>query len=191
MLNEEVAESERNPWVALTSALLTHRQAPECKLDPGQQVVGMVRSIYNTKHQLPAQCIRYIATLLLQDRQSLLQPALKLMAESGDEQLLQQTLDQINSMDAATAASCDGELLSLLLDAGLLVGCVSSALYPPLSAHMLAHQQEGGWDVGKAAAELLAAGHGPEAGSLLLAHRGTHPAQFTFNTALAVLKKWL
>lgn len=91
----------------------------------------------------------------------------------------------------ATAASCDGELLSLLLDAGLLVGCVSSALYPPLSAHMLAHQQEGGWDVGKAAAELLAAGHGPEAGSLLLAHRGTHPAQFTFNTALAVLKKWL
>lgn len=49
------AESERNPWVALTSALLTHRQAPECKLDPGQQVVGMVRSIYNTKHQLPAQ----------------------------------------------------------------------------------------------------------------------------------------
>uniref|UniRef100_G3PAX7 NBAS subunit of NRZ tethering complex n=1 Tax=Gasterosteus aculeatus aculeatus TaxID=481459 RepID=G3PAX7_GASAC len=185
-----MAESERNPWVALTSALLTHRQAPECKLDPGQQVVGMVRSIYNTKHQLPAQCIRYIATLLLQDRQSLLQPALKLMAESGDEQLLQQTLDQINSMDA-TAASCDGELLSLLLDAGLLVGCVSSALYPPLSAHMLAHQQEGGWDVGKAAAELLAAGHGPEAGSLLLAHRGTHPAQFTFNTALAVLKKWL
>lgn len=90
-----------------------------------------------------------------------------------------------------TAESCDAELLSSLLDAGLLVGCVSSALYPPLVSHLLSHQQEGGWDVEKAAAELLAAGHGPEAGSLLLAHRGTHPAQFTFNSALAVLKKWL
>ena len=90
-----------------------------------------------------------------------------------------------------TASSCDAELLTLLLDAGLLVGCVSSSLYPLLSSHMLSHQQEGGWDVEKAAAELLAEGHGPEAGSLLLAHRGTHQAQFTFNSALAVLRKWL
>ncbi|XP_031726223.1 NBAS subunit of NRZ tethering complex isoform X2 [Anarrhichthys ocellatus] len=191
MMKEEVAESERNPWVVLTSALLTRCRASEVKLDLGQQVVTTVRSIYSTKHKLPVQCIRHIATLLLQDHQSLQQPALKLMAESGDEQLLQLTLDQINSMSAETASSCDAELLSLLLDAGLLVGCVSSALYPLLSSHMLAHQQERGWDVNKAAAELLAAGHGPEAGSLLLAHRGTHQAQFTFNSALAVLKKWL
>lgn len=95
------------------------------------------------------------------------------------------------SLHQETASSCDAELLSLLLDAGLLVGCVSSALYPLLSSHMLSHQQEGGWDVEKAAAELLAAGHGPQAGSLLLAHRGTHQAQVTFNSALAVLRKWL
>ncbi|TDH00309.1 hypothetical protein EPR50_G00187270 [Perca flavescens] len=191
MMKEEVAESERNPWVVLTSALLTRCQASQVNLDLGQQVVTMVRSLYNTKHKIPAQCIRHIATLLLQNQPSLQQPALKLMAESGDEQLLQLTLDQINSMTAETASSCDAELLSLLLDAGLLVGCVSSALYPLLSSHMLSHQQEGGWDVDKAAAELLASGHGPEAGSLLLAHRGTHQAQFTFNSALAVLKKWL
>uniref|UniRef100_A0A4W6EIV0 NBAS subunit of NRZ tethering complex n=1 Tax=Lates calcarifer TaxID=8187 RepID=A0A4W6EIV0_LATCA len=176
----------RNPWVVLTSALLTHCQGSEVKLDLGQQVVNMVRTLYNTKHKLPV-CI---ATLLLQNQPKLQQPALKLMAESGDEELLQLTLDQINSMTAVTS-SCDAELLSLLLDAGLLVGCVSSALYPLLSSHMLSHQQEGGWDVEKAAAELLAAGHGPEAGSLLLAHRGTHQAQFTFNSALAVLRKWL
>uniref|UniRef100_A0A4W6EJH8 NBAS subunit of NRZ tethering complex n=1 Tax=Lates calcarifer TaxID=8187 RepID=A0A4W6EJH8_LATCA len=187
MLKEE---SERNPWVVLTSALLTHCQGSEVKLDLGQQVVNMVRTLYNTKHKLPVQCVRCIATLLLQNQPKLQQPALKLMAESGDEELLQLTLDQINSMTAVTS-SCDAELLSLLLDAGLLVGCVSSALYPLLSSHMLSHQQEGGWDVEKAAAELLAAGHGPEAGSLLLAHRGTHQAQFTFNSALAVLRKWL
>ncbi|XP_059211796.1 NBAS subunit of NRZ tethering complex [Centropristis striata] len=191
MMKGEVAESERNPWVVLTSALLTRCQASEVKLDLGQQVVNMVRSLYNTKHKLPVQCIRHVATLLLQNQLSLQQPALKLMAESGDEQLLQLTLDQINSMTSDTASSCDAELLSLLLDAGLLVGCVSSALYPLLSSHMLSHQQEGGWDVEKAAAELMAAGHGPEAGSLLLAHRGTHQAQFTFNSALAVLRKWL
>uniref|UniRef100_A0A8C4NHH4 NBAS subunit of NRZ tethering complex n=1 Tax=Dicentrarchus labrax TaxID=13489 RepID=A0A8C4NHH4_DICLA len=188
-------ESERNPWVVLTSALLTRCQGSGVKLDLGQQVVTMVRSLYNTKHKLPVQvsskhslddCLRlHITTLLLQNQLGLQQPALKLMAESGDEQLLQLTLDQINT------SSCDTELLSLLLDAGLLVGCVSSALYPLLSSHMLSHQQEGGWDVEKAAAELLAAGHGPEAGSLLLAHRGTHQAHFTFNSALAVLRKWL
>uniref|UniRef100_A0A4W6EJ65 NBAS subunit of NRZ tethering complex n=1 Tax=Lates calcarifer TaxID=8187 RepID=A0A4W6EJ65_LATCA len=183
-------KEERNPWVVLTSALLTHCQGSEVKLDLGQQVVNMVRTLYNTKHKLPVQCVRCIATLLLQNQPKLQQPALKLMAESGDEELLQLTLDQINSM-TETASSCDAELLSLLLDAGLLVGCVSSALYPLLSSHMLSHQQEGGWDVEKAAAELLAAGHGPEAGSLLLAHRGTHQAQFTFNSALAVLRKWL
>ncbi|KAF0023451.1 hypothetical protein F2P81_024081 [Scophthalmus maximus] len=191
MLNEEVTESERNPWVVLTSTLLTRCQGPEVGLDLGQQVVTMVRTLYNTKHKLHVQCIRHIATLLLQNQPNLQQPALKLMAESGDEELLQLTLDQINSMTAETASSSDAELLSLLLDAGLLVGCVSSALYPLLSAHMLSHQQEGGWDVEKAAAALLAAGHRPEAGSLLLAHRGTHQGQFTFNSALAVLRKWL
>ncbi|KAG7508827.1 neuroblastoma-amplified sequence [Solea senegalensis] len=191
MLKEEVAESESNPWVVLTSALLTHCQGSEGELDLGQQIVTMVRTLYNTKHKLPVKCIKHIAALLLQNQSNLQQPALKLMAESGDEELLQLTLDQVNKMTVETASSSDAELLSLLLDAGLLVGCVSSALYPLLSSHMLSHQQEGGWDVEKAAAELLAAGHGPEAGSLLLAYRGTHQAQFTFNSALAVLRKWL
>uniref|UniRef100_A0A7N8Y0N8 NBAS subunit of NRZ tethering complex n=1 Tax=Mastacembelus armatus TaxID=205130 RepID=A0A7N8Y0N8_9TELE len=167
MLNKEVSESERNPWVVLTSALLTCCQGCEVILDLAQQVVTMVRSLYNTKHKLPVQvnsklchhmCLHFLLPLVsLQE----------------------------------TASSCDAELLSLLLDAGLLVGCVSSTLYPLLSSHMLSHQQEGGWDVEKAAAELLAAGHRPQAGSLLLAYRGTHQGQFTFNSALAVLKKWL
>uniref|UniRef100_A0A672GZU8 Neuroblastoma-amplified sequence N-terminal domain-containing protein n=1 Tax=Salarias fasciatus TaxID=181472 RepID=A0A672GZU8_SALFA len=184
-------KEERNPWVVLTSSLLTLCQGSEVKLDLGQQVVSMVRSLYSTKHKLPAQ-VRRKPLHAFQSGLWTHQSALKLMSESGDEQLLQLTLEQINSMsEVGTASCCDGELLSLLLDAGLLVGCVSSALYPLLSSHMLAHQQEGGWDVERAAAELMAAGHGPEAGSLLLAHRGTHQAQFTFNSALAVLKKWL
>ncbi|XP_033846650.1 NBAS subunit of NRZ tethering complex [Periophthalmus magnuspinnatus] len=190
MIKDDVATTERNPWVVLTSALLTHCQGSEVTSDLGQQVVTMVRSLYNTKHKLPAQCIRSIATMLL-EQPSLQQSALKLMAESGDEELLKLTLDQVNSISADCASQCDAELLSLLLDAGLLVGCVSSPLYPVLSSHMLAHQSEGGWDVERSASALLSAGHAAEAGSLLLAHRGTHQSHFTFNTALAVLKKWL
>nr|XP_061784995.1 NBAS subunit of NRZ tethering complex-like isoform X2 [Nerophis lumbriciformis] len=191
MMQEDMAQSQRNPWVVLTSTMLTRCQGSEVDVDLGQQVVTMVRSLYNSKHKLPAQCIRSMADLLLQHKPSLQQSALKLMAESGDAKLLQLTLDHINSMSKEAVSSCDAELLGLLLDAGLLVGCVSSAAYPLLRAHMLAHQQEGGWDVEKAATQLLSAGHGAEAGSLLLAHRGTHQAHFTFNSALAILKKWL
>ncbi|XP_046872419.1 neuroblastoma-amplified sequence isoform X2 [Hypomesus transpacificus] len=189
MTKEEVAETERNPWVVWTSALLSHCQGSEVQLDLGGEVVAMCRSLYPTKHKLPAQCIRHIARLLL-DQPGLQLSSLKLMTESGDEQLLQLTLDQINSISEVNASCCDSELLSLLLDGGLLVGCVSSALYPALSTHLLSHHQEGGWDVQGAAAKLLQAGHEAQAGSLLLAHRGTHQGQFTFNTALAVLHKW-
>ncbi|TNM95022.1 hypothetical protein fugu_017781 [Takifugu bimaculatus] len=131
MTTGDTSQSERNPWVALTSALLTRCQGSEVTLDLGRQVVAMVRSLYNTKHKLPAPCLRRIAGLMLQSAAGLQQPALKLMSESGDEELLRLTLDQIGSMTAETAESCDAELLSSLLDAGLLVGCVSSALYPP------------------------------------------------------------
>uniref|UniRef100_A0A673CVY3 NBAS subunit of NRZ tethering complex n=1 Tax=Sphaeramia orbicularis TaxID=375764 RepID=A0A673CVY3_9TELE len=166
MMKDEVAGTDRNPWVVLTSTLLTRNVGSDVKLDLGQQVVIMVRSLYNTRHKLPVKMLLSLSSL-----STCSFPFLCFLQEA--------------------ASSCDAELLSLLLDAGLLVGCVSSALYPLLSSHMLSHQQEGGWDVQKAAAELLAAGHGPEAGSLLLAHRGTHQAQFTFNSALAVLRKWL
>uniref|UniRef100_A0A3B3UWK2 NBAS subunit of NRZ tethering complex C-terminal domain-containing protein n=1 Tax=Poecilia latipinna TaxID=48699 RepID=A0A3B3UWK2_9TELE len=53
MMKDEVAQSERNPWVMLTSALLTRCQASEGTLDLGQELVSMVRSLYKTKHKLP------------------------------------------------------------------------------------------------------------------------------------------
>uniref|UniRef100_A0A665VW68 Neuroblastoma-amplified sequence N-terminal domain-containing protein n=1 Tax=Echeneis naucrates TaxID=173247 RepID=A0A665VW68_ECHNA len=177
MLKEEVAKSERNPWVVLTSAMLTSCQGSDVKLDLGQQAVTMVRTLYNTKHKLPPQVTRTQNEILL---------FCVIVSQCICLLIYNQKSDSNGN-----AASCDSELLSLLLDAGLLVGCVSSAIYPLLSSHMLSHQHERGWDVERAAAELVAAGHRPEAGSLLLAYRGTHQAQFTFNTALAVLRKWL
>lgn len=88
-----------------------------------------------------------------------------------------------------TEEVCDSELLSLLLNAGMLISCVDTALYSSLVSHMLLAQ--GVWDVEKAARDLHQAGHSAQAGSLLLSYRGSHPGQLTFNSALAVIRKWL
>ncbi|KAL6485773.1 hypothetical protein MHYP_G00051650, partial [Metynnis hypsauchen] len=123
-------ESEDNPWVCLTSALLTHCSG----VRSGDEVLDMCRSLHTSKHKLHPQCIGHISSLLLNGGLKLV--ALKLMAESRDEQLLKLTLDQIKGIPEVSDDVCDSELLSLLLDAGLLVSCVDSALYPALvSSH--------------------------------------------------------
>uniref|UniRef100_A0A673JYD9 Neuroblastoma-amplified sequence N-terminal domain-containing protein n=1 Tax=Sinocyclocheilus rhinocerous TaxID=307959 RepID=A0A673JYD9_9TELE len=131
-------------------------------------------------------CVGYISSLLLNAGIRL--PALKLMTESEDEHLRKLTQDQIKNITDVTEEVCDSELLSLLLNAGMLISCVDTALYSSLVSHMLA---QGEWDVEKAARDLHQAGHSAQAGSLLLSYRGSHPGQFTFNSALSVIRKWL
>uniref|UniRef100_A0A8C2IUY8 NBAS subunit of NRZ tethering complex n=1 Tax=Cyprinus carpio TaxID=7962 RepID=A0A8C2IUY8_CYPCA len=131
-------------------------------------------------------CVGYISSLLLNAGIRL--PALKLMTESEDEHLCKLTQDQIKNITDVTEEVCDSELLSLLLNAGMLISCVDTALYSSLVSHMLA---QGEWDVEKAARDLHQAGHSAQAGSLLLSYRGSHPGQFTFNSALSVIRKWL
>lgn len=86
-------------------------------------------------------------------------------------------------------SNCDPELLSLLLDAKLLVKCVSTPFYPHLIEHLLASPQL--WDAEELARHLQEAGHRAEAGSLLLAARGTHRALRTFSAALCAGRPWL
>lgn len=88
-------------------------------------------------------------------------------------------------------SNCDPELLSLLLDAKLLVKCVSTPFYPRLVQHLLAGPQQGRWDAEELARHLRGAGHEAEAGSLLLAARGTHRALRTFSTALGAGQHWV
>uniref|UniRef100_A0A8K9VB36 NBAS subunit of NRZ tethering complex n=1 Tax=Oncorhynchus mykiss TaxID=8022 RepID=A0A8K9VB36_ONCMY len=171
-------ECERNPWVVLTSSLIEccRGHGSEVRLDLGQEIMNMVRSLYPSKHKLPAQVTPTGVWEFKGHGRTLgLSPVFLTMYP------VSQVCD----------STCDPELLSLLLDAGLLVGCVPSPLYPPLSAHLLSRHREGGWDVEKAASELLQAGYRAQAGSLLLTYRGTHPGLSTFTTALTVIKKWL
>ncbi|XP_063079339.1 NBAS subunit of NRZ tethering complex [Engraulis encrasicolus] len=186
---DNMTDPESNPWVSLSSSLLQHASSAPEDGSAGEEVLNMCRTLYPTKHTLPPQCIGRVSSMLLD--QSLLLPGLKLMTESKDEQLLPLVLDQLKAVSQVDASSCDGELLSLLLSAGLLLGCVETAYYPRLAAHLLAHHQEGGWDVEASTRQLSQAGHAAQAGSLLLAYRGAHPGQSTFSAALAVVRQWL
>lgn len=87
-------------------------------------------------------------------------------------------------------SNCDRELLALLLDARLLGPCVRTAFYPRMVQHLLA-SQPGRWDTEELARDLRAAGHEAEAGSLLLAARGTHRALRTFSVALSAGRHWV
>lgn len=88
-------------------------------------------------------------------------------------------------------SNCDQELLALLVDARLLVKCVSTPFYPHIVAHLVATSQQGLWDAEELARHLQEAGHEVEAGSLLLAVQGTHRAFRTFSTALSAVRQWV
>ncbi|KAM7078156.1 NBAS subunit of NRZ tethering complex isoform 2-T2 [Molossus nigricans] len=186
---QELATSRtENPWVRLATVMLT-RGAREHKEALGTEVLEMCRSLYGTKHMLPAQCVEELSALL--QSQALLLPALKLLLDSEDEHLHAVALGQLTAVTQVNDSNCDQEVLSLLLDAKLLVRCVSTPFYPHLIRHLLAPPQPGRWDPEELAGHLREAGHEAEAGSLLLAARGTHRALRTFSTALGASRHWV
>ncbi|RMC17230.1 hypothetical protein DUI87_05808 [Hirundo rustica rustica] len=177
-----------NPWVKLGTFML-QRCPPEEKKNTGNEILKICRSLYDTKHMLPAKCIKELCLLLL--NQSLLLPSLKLLVESKDQDLHAVALEQITAVAKVDDSTCDAEILSLLLNAKLVVKCMSTAFCPRLIEHLLANQGHGGWDVEEIAQQLKEAGFSAEAGSLLMAQRGTHPALRTFNTALQAVQHWI
>uniref|UniRef100_A0A8C9NH09 NBAS subunit of NRZ tethering complex n=1 Tax=Serinus canaria TaxID=9135 RepID=A0A8C9NH09_SERCA len=178
--------TDDNPWVKL-GAFMLQRCPPEEKEKTGNEILKICRSLYETKHMLP--CIKELCLLLL--NQSLLLPSLKLLVESKDQDLHAVALEQITAVAKVDDSSCDAEILSLLLNAKLVVKCMSTAFCPRLIDHLLANQGQGGWDVEEIAQQLKEAGFSAEAGSLLMAHRGTHPALRTFTTALQAAQHWI
>ncbi|XP_045142533.1 neuroblastoma-amplified sequence, partial [Echinops telfairi] len=177
-----------HPWVRLVTAMLT-RCTAENKARLGEEVLKICRSLYSTQQMLPAECIKELCLLLLDQR--LLLPALKLLLESQDERLGALALEQLTAVAKVDDSNCDPELLSLLLDAKLLVKCLATPFYPRMIDHLLASPQQGRWDAEELSRHLWEAGHEAEAGSLLLAVRGTHRALRTFSTALSAGQHWV
>ncbi|XP_069350101.1 NBAS subunit of NRZ tethering complex isoform X2 [Eulemur rufifrons] len=177
-----------NPWVRLATAMLT-KCTVENKERLGNEVLKICRSLYNTKQMLPAEGVKELSLLLLS--QALLLPALKLLLEGPEEHLHAVALEQVAAVTTVNDSNCDEELLSLLLDAKLLVKCISTPYYPRIVDHLLASRQQGRWDAEELARHLREAGHHAQAGSLLLAVRGTHRALRTFSTALSAGRHWV
>ncbi|XP_010210927.1 PREDICTED: neuroblastoma-amplified sequence-like, partial [Tinamus guttatus] len=177
-----------NPWVKM-GAVMLQKCPPEEKEQTGNEILKICRSLYETKHMLPVECIKELCLLLL--NQSLLLPSLKLLVESKDEDLHAVALEQIKAVAKVDDSNCDAEILSLLLKAKLVVECVSTAFYPHLIEHLLAKEDGGGCEVEEIAKQLKEAGFRAEAGSLLMSHRGTHPALRTFTTALQAIQHWI
>uniref|UniRef100_A0A452VGE8 NBAS subunit of NRZ tethering complex n=1 Tax=Ursus maritimus TaxID=29073 RepID=A0A452VGE8_URSMA len=187
--HDSVVNSEINPWVRLATVMLT-RCTVENKEGLGNEVLKICRSLYNTKQMLPAEGVKELCSLLLS--QSLLLPALKLLLESQEEKLGKATLTFcLSPFFKVNDSNCDQELLSLLLDARLLVKCISTPFYPHIIEHLLASPRRGPWDAEGLARHLREAGHEAEAGSLLLAVRGTHRALRTFSAALSAGQHWV
>ncbi|KAJ7341051.1 hypothetical protein JRQ81_004732 [Phrynocephalus forsythii] len=166
MRSPKIASPTNNPWVKLGTVMLMKCQQ-EQKEDTGNEILKTCRSLYDTKHMLSTECIQGLCLLLL--RESLLLPSLKLLVESRDQDLHSVALQQITT----------------------LAQCVSTAFYPHLVNHLLTKQEEGPWDVEDTAKQLQGAGFVAEAGSLLMAYKGTHPALHTFGAALSAVKHWI
>ncbi|XP_032285991.1 neuroblastoma-amplified sequence isoform X1 [Phoca vitulina] len=188
MRHDSVTSITSNPWVRLVTVMLS-RCTVENKEGLGNEVLKICRSLYNTKQMLPAEGVKELCSLLLS--QSLLLPALKLLLESQDESLHAVALEHITAVVKVNDSNCDQELLSLLLDARLLVKCISTPFYPHIIEHLLASPRQGPWDAEGLARHLREAGHEAEAGSLLLAVRGTHRALRTFSAALSAGQHWV
>uniref|UniRef100_A0A671NN77 Neuroblastoma-amplified sequence N-terminal domain-containing protein n=1 Tax=Sinocyclocheilus anshuiensis TaxID=1608454 RepID=A0A671NN77_9TELE len=170
--------TEQNPWVCLTSALLAY-SSNLAQINIGSEVLTMCRLLYPTKHKLNPQVRVWVSSSLhTNSTDSMFKVKKKKICVDAEN----------TPTFVIDLCVCDSELLSLLLNAGMLISCVDTALYSSLVSHMLA---QGEWDVEKAACDLHQAGHSAQAGSLLLSYRGSHPGQFTFNSALSVIRKWL
>ncbi|XP_045700376.1 neuroblastoma-amplified sequence isoform X3 [Phyllostomus hastatus] len=188
MSREYVTSVTKNPWARLAAGMLT-RCTGEPRAGLGSEVLGLCRSLYGTSQRLPAECLKELCALLRS--QALLLPALKLLLESPDASLHALALEHLAAADKVNDSNCDQELLSLLLDAKLLVQCVSTPFYPRVIEHLLASPEQGRWDAEELARHLREAGHEVEAGSLLLAARGTHRGLRTFSAALQASQHWV
>ena len=93
--------------------------------------------------------------------------------------------------------SGDPELLDLLLKRHLLSNIVSTCLYPAAVNHLLNNQSENSTQtpyylrIDNVAYQLSEDGYHQEAAYLVAQARGLHPVLSTFDSAYAVVTKWL
>ncbi|KAM6458959.1 NBAS subunit of NRZ tethering complex isoform 2-T2 [Liasis olivaceus] len=188
MKSPNITCPSNNLWLKLGTVMLT-KCLQEQKKSVGDEILKICRSLYKTKHKLSSECIKSLCLLLL--KESLLLPSLKLLVESRDQDLHSMALEQITAIAKVEDSNCDSEFLSLLLDEKLVVKCIPTVYYSHLVSYLITNQEEGHWDIIEIAKQLQKEGFVAEAGSLLMAFKGTHPALQTYGAALTSLRHWI
>lgn len=118
--------------------------------------------------------------------------AIKLALLASLSELQEDLIMAVKSIKVMGPSQCDEEVLVLLLERSLAVHTVGTLYYGKISEYLLSGECPNAEQyVHQLARQLQDLGHLPEAGTLLLNFRGTHPAFRTFNNALSSLRRWI
>ncbi|XP_064620288.1 NBAS subunit of NRZ tethering complex-like [Lineus longissimus] len=179
----QASPPQLHPWCKLFHLMVTK--------DPERGSSHVVDSLKQFKvSPMSSQHIKFLFEVMLSQGQPV--PAVKSILIARDDDLYETA---INELQSHTKAYNDSEMLKLLLQCHLASKIVTTHYYPPLIEYLLSHQppdeeSQAYADIEDIAHELAESGFDTEAGSLLLQHRGTHPALRTFDAALGLLSKW-
>ncbi|XP_070541643.1 NBAS subunit of NRZ tethering complex-like [Ptychodera flava] len=173
-----------HPWVQLLVAMVT------CKPEDGngEEAVTTLKCIQPSK-PLSKQCVEHVCEIMIAENQTL--SALKVMLLTDYEDLYRTAVDIMKNSEKIDESYYDDELFQFILDRGIGAELVNSKYYPPLFEYLLTNQDDGTQaHVQQLANRLSESGYDSEAGTLLLAHRGTHSALRTLDAALSVVSRW-
>eukprot|EP00057_Strongylocentrotus_purpuratus_P023613 XP_011678087.1 PREDICTED: neuroblastoma-amplified sequence [Strongylocentrotus purpuratus] len=179
VLETNFSSPSEEPWVQVISKMTSY---PEFK---GQLVVDLMREQQET-HPLSSRCISAIYKNLVVTGHNLASIKVVLITKQSD--LYKAILDYMQVPAQFSEDSFDEELLQLFITRSFARQVAETPYYPPLADFLLTSCQRS--EVTEIARQLKDAGHEPEAASLLLRQRTTHPALGTLDTALAAVKYW-
>ncbi|XP_077988543.1 NBAS subunit of NRZ tethering complex-like [Glandiceps talaboti] len=177
-------DPSNHPWVQLLVAMVTCKDEEKT----GEEAVTVLKTIHPSQ-PLSQECIQHVYLLMMDENQSL--SALKFILITDYEELYHKAIEIMHEPPEFGPNNYDDELFQLFLDRDIGAKIINTQYYPPLFEYLLANQnEETKSHVERLANQLQEAGYDSEAGSLLLAHRGTHPALKTLDTALGIVSRW-
>ncbi|XP_041464544.1 neuroblastoma-amplified sequence-like [Lytechinus variegatus] len=179
VLETNFSSPSEEPWVQAISKMTSYSEFK------GQLVVDLMRE-QQRMNPLSSQCISAIYSNLVETGHHLASIKIVLITQQSD--LYKRILDYMKVPEQFSEDSFDEELLQLFITRSFARQVVETPYYPPLADFLLSSCERS--EVTEIARQLKDAGREPEAASLLLRQRTTHPMLGTLDTALAAVRYW-
>ncbi|XP_064475792.1 NBAS subunit of NRZ tethering complex-like [Ornithodoros turicata] len=182
----DLDEPEENPWSQLIAKVLGFGNEPST-LTAAYDLFTL--AVQNCRLNL--RCCQTVFCSI-KDTGSVLH-ALKIAFYSDHREIHEKAVELLNSLDDVSEGSYDAEVLERILKLGLLPKIAPSLLYQPTTEYLIEHQDptKEHLNVDTIVKQLIDAKMDPEAGTLLLQVRRTHPSLMTFSAALSTVGRWL